>query len=442
MGNAQFIRLQGYGTEPRRQGKQYETAEGVLDEIVRATGAHPHIDSVRPPIFHLGNHAVVERLKRYVPELARGARDRIRRAIRRDGVFLIAGVVSYPLPREDFGGFVSDRDVCSYWIAETVKWLIAVHGDSLEVVVEHTDEPFVHLHFACVPQLDDEDRLDFSLAHPGRAARNAEIDATPHLAADADPAERRKLHKQADLAYQQAMRRYQSDYFEQVSKFFGMVRTNGTRPRLSRKQVLFTKTADGIRREAKAAAALDFLAAERPEQVAALLHALDPSAFNIVAIDEIATRQSEIEQLAHDNLRLVDENRRLLHVLREHGIEPYDSPSDGDPPQLEDDVDPPPLDRVYTPIAKSDEEEFAPIPFVAPPTHEDDVRSLLDWNGYRRRQRDRLDQLLQNPARSPTARPEQAGADGPASASNPAAVPAQRRNGCDDDDFGPERSRP
>jgi hypothetical protein len=66
-------------------------------------------------------------------------RDYFRR-LRKDGICLLAGVVSYPWDHQSLRDDPVDSDAHSLWQQMTVGWLQEQFGRHLKSVVEHRDE--------------------------------------------------------------------------------------------------------------------------------------------------------------------------------------------------------------------------------------------------------------------------------------------------------------
>lgn len=150
-------------------------------------------------------------------EWAEGEKDAIGRGIRKDGLCLAAGVISFPpdRPSEEWEAYRADA----------LAWLEKRFGDRLKSVVDHGDEPFAHdpnqihhhIHYYCVPRPGER----FDSIHPGRAA-----------AAEAKAAGRKKGAQNA--AYIDAMRQWQADFHREVSQHHGLTRLGPRRRRLTR----------------------------------------------------------------------------------------------------------------------------------------------------------------------------------------------------------------
>jgi hypothetical protein len=245
MSNTIFVSLGRYGRAPRKGEPAWSCISGITSEGARVPTASNHIKyRCEARILHGDSPLEAGRL---ATERANQAFDhgRRRRRLRRDGIALLAGVVSYPVPRQCVNDDPCDQDVYGWWRAMTVDWLVAQFGDHLHSVVEHTDEEFLHLHFYVVPLLGPNLRLDMREIHPGERMK-------------ADAAEAGACKKFQDAAYRSGMSRWQDDYWVEVGKNFGHDRYGPRRQRVNRMQHRMEKRIDAERERRNAA-----LAAER-----------------------------------------------------------------------------------------------------------------------------------------------------------------------------------
>jgi hypothetical protein len=235
-----FICLGRYGRSPRKGEPAWSCIEGITREGARVPSASKHIRYPgEPRILHgrspleAGNLAT----ERADQAFDHGCR---RRRLRRDGIALLAGVVSYPVPRQSVDEDPCDQDVYGWWRAMTVDWLVMQFGDHLHSVVEHADERFLHLHFYVVPQLQPNLRLNLNHIHPGERMKT-------------DAAEAGACKKFQDAAYRSGMSRWQDDYWFEVGRNFGHDRYGPRRQRVSRIQRQMEKRMDTENARQKAA---------------------------------------------------------------------------------------------------------------------------------------------------------------------------------------------
>lgn len=208
MAGYQFIHVESYArTAPKSEKTGGHSIGSVMAEAMRADGACPHVETPTAPTLLFGvQPGEVEEL---ATSWANSSTDAIGRKLRKDGLCLLAGVVSCPptLTDEEWGAFKLDAVA---WLAKDAR---------LVSVIEHTDEKERHLHFYKIPQPGER----FEVLHPGRAAA---------LMAKASGL----LKGEQNKAYKAAMRAYQDDFFQSVSSRHGMARIGPARRRLNRDQ--------------------------------------------------------------------------------------------------------------------------------------------------------------------------------------------------------------
>lgn len=217
----QFCRITGYGVQPRRGQGAWACISGIAAEAGRLPGACRHVEEVRPP--HVLHGVAPVEAGRIAAERADLARDSCGRRLRRDGIVLLAAVVSYPIPRETVEAPEARAERRDYeaWRGQVLAWLGGRFGATLLSVVEHTDEPYLHLHAMIVPDLGPDRRLQLEAIHPGRAA----------LARTRDEGGGKGAQR---AAYIDAMRQFQTDFHEAVSANFGHHRHGPRRQRRER----------------------------------------------------------------------------------------------------------------------------------------------------------------------------------------------------------------
>ena len=221
MKDYQFLHLGSYGRFPRSGEPSWSCVGGVTAEGARSPGASNHVRYPAEPKIIFGVSPI--EAGRLATERADRARDGGKkfRKLRKDGICLLAGVVSYPWDHQSLRDDPVDSDALSLWQQMTLGWLKEQLGDHLKSVVEHRDERYPHLHFYAVPELQDDGRLDVNEIHPGRRAK---------AAAGAAGAG----HNDKERAYRQGMRQWQDAFHRDVSAFFRHERCGPRRQRVSR----------------------------------------------------------------------------------------------------------------------------------------------------------------------------------------------------------------
>lgn len=305
MSATQFFHINLYGQAARKGQAPWANINGIVREGARAPGATGHVPRpIEPTLLHGTSPLVVGAL---AMERAAQARDIQGRRLRCDGAVLLAAVASYPVARElvQERGQEHEADLYHDWRETVLIWLRRTYGETLESVVEHTDEPFLHLHAYCVPILGADCRLQLASIHPGRRARE-----------EAEAAGLSKAEQNA--AYRTAMRRLQDEFHEAVSRRHGHARLGPRRRRLDREAYKLHQAAQ-IR---EADRQLTFEA----ERVALRDSILEETATRFTR--PLAEAQAELHALAEARRRdaarlaaLSAENEALKALLRENEAE-------------------------------------------------------------------------------------------------------------------------
>jgi len=213
----QFIHIEGYARTGSKQSRvdrktkeakvrQKWSAAKVAAEAERHPDACPHVREPKPPGVLFG--CMPSEAAKQAEDWANDSRDAQGRALRKDGLCLLAGVVS--LPAEQEADWPEFRAAC-------LTWLKHEYGDRLKSVVEHTDEEHPHLHFYAVPLPGER----FENLHSGRQA-------------SAEAIRGGKTKGEQSEAYKAAMRAWQDKFSAEVAASFGLTRIGPARRRLPR----------------------------------------------------------------------------------------------------------------------------------------------------------------------------------------------------------------
>lgn len=203
----QFLHVESYARQAGKGKAGGHTVASVMAEATRQPDACPHVENPSPAVLLFGRP--LAEVEAEASEWAANAKDSMGRKLRKDGLCLLAGVVSAPEDMSDEGWEHMKRDA--------IAWLN--RDGRLVSVAEHTDEAHRHVHFYKIPAPGQR----FETLHPGRAAA---------LAAKADGA----LKGEQNLAYKEAMRGFQDDFFEQVGARHGLTRLGPAKRRLTRSE--------------------------------------------------------------------------------------------------------------------------------------------------------------------------------------------------------------
>ena len=190
------------------------TVSEVLGEVLRKEGFCNHIQEPEAPGVLYGDLNNIEAdCKAYHQNHKNIDKNGKAKALRSDANVLIAGVVSLEGIKENY-------DDWNKYKTDVLEYLKEKYGENLAAVVEHTDEENPHLHFYLVPRSGQ--RLDE--LHDGK---NAVLELKKK--------EPKALKGKQNKAYIEAMRVFQDDFYEKVSKKYGLAKIGPARDRVSRK---------------------------------------------------------------------------------------------------------------------------------------------------------------------------------------------------------------
>lgn len=219
----QFIHMEAYSLRANQQGGKNakfnkevkaRTVSEVLGEVLRKEGFCNHIQEPEAPGVLYGDLNNIEAdCKAYHQNHKNIDKNGKAKALRSDANVLIAGVVSLEGIKENY-------DDWDKYKTDVVEYLKEKYGDNLAAVVEHTDEENPHLHFYLVPKIGQKlDEL-----HDGK---NAVLELKKK--------EPKALKGKQNKAYIEAMRVFQDDFYNKVSKKYGLAKIGPARDRVSRK---------------------------------------------------------------------------------------------------------------------------------------------------------------------------------------------------------------
>lgn len=226
MAGFQFITVQQYSFTASKDNKR-QSARNVAAEADRFALACPHINHLKQPVRLYGcsaNEAVDE-----AEQIFKSAKDKLGRKIRKDANILLAGVTSYPIPIAELNPI--DENL-KKWIKLNLQFFREKYGAFYKSAIAHVDEKYFHIHFFVLPEVNENNVLNFSSIHDGIRARGSVS----------------KLGAKAKVrAYSEAMRSFQDEYYEKVGIPCGLTREGPKRRRLTRKEwVHEQKTAERL----------------------------------------------------------------------------------------------------------------------------------------------------------------------------------------------------
>lgn len=238
----QFIHVEDYSKVIAKKrgnggkGKYNEETKGrsvrdIIAEAKREEGNCPHVENPKPPLLLYGkNLDEVEKLAyEYHENTKLTDKNGKEKKLRSDANILLAGVVS--LNREN-------EDIWDEYKNDAIAFLSNKYGKKLVSVIEHTDEANPHFHFYVIQ--DPGKRFD--LIHDGKKALFENRD--------------KKKHDQ-NIAYLNAMRKVQENFFRVVSSNYGLSKDGPKRKRTSRKDYFKQKREIKLIQQVKEQAKID-----------------------------------------------------------------------------------------------------------------------------------------------------------------------------------------
>jgi Plasmid recombination enzyme len=215
---SQFPHIEGYGRRASTRKKGGRSMEGVAHEAERRPSHCKHVSEPKPPKILFGckpSEAVC-----IAAERAAQAVDADGNKLRIDGLVFLGGVASFPAMWTKIREDKAEKERLRRWLGYLIEHLKAQYGVTLHYALLHFDEPYPHVHWGCVPELEADRRMRISTVHPGRAAYDRA------RAADGNNAAGRR-------AYQQAMKEWQDDFHLAVYAKVGIARVGPRRQRLT-----------------------------------------------------------------------------------------------------------------------------------------------------------------------------------------------------------------
>lgn len=313
--NSQFLHLGTARRVPRKGDPKWACVAGITAEGARIPGSSNHVPYPKTPAILFGVSPV--EAGNLAIERGDQARDAKGRRLRRDGVVLLSGVVSYPVLKTTVLDDQDENETYRRWRREVVEWLKRTFGDHLKSIVEHVDEDRPHLHFYVVPALRADRRLDLDEIHPGRRMKRAAAEAGAKK-------------KVQDAAYRRAMEMWQDDFFFEISRHFGHERYLPKRARVTRQERQAQKRVekDAARRRAELELAqVEFEAemAARRSELALAAAELERSAAQTRA--EIAHQREMLERRkAETEADLGRKQAKMIEVARGNAWRAFGQP--------------------------------------------------------------------------------------------------------------------
>ena len=216
----QFIHIEDYGktvskkkkndgkNEKYKKESKGRSVREIIAEAKRENGNCPHVENPEDPKLLYGvDLDQVEKLAyEYHENTKIQDKNGKEKKLRSDANILLAGVIS--LSRDNI-------EIWEEYKNDSIQYLKNKYGKNLISVIEHTDEANPHIHFYCIQNTGRK----FDLIHDGKKALFENKD---------------KIKHEQNVAYIEAMRNLQEDFWKVVSKNFGLTKDGPKRARLSR----------------------------------------------------------------------------------------------------------------------------------------------------------------------------------------------------------------
>jgi sugar phosphate isomerase/epimerase len=90
--------------------------------------------------------------------------------LRIDALVFLGGVASFPVKWKTIRDDKAEEERLRKWLAYLMEFLKRRYGVLLCYILLHVDEPYPHIHWGCVPELEPTRRMRFTTVHPSRAA--------------------------------------------------------------------------------------------------------------------------------------------------------------------------------------------------------------------------------------------------------------------------------
>ena len=214
---SEFLHFRGYA---RKSTKGSPTLTDVLGEARRHPHHCAHLRDPRPPVVRYG--VPLETVATILDERLRAARDRLGRPLPSTSLALLAGVTSWPTQRVEVEASEAERVAYEMWVHLCIEFFRRLFGTALLSIVEHVDEPHLHLHVFAAASDDPETHL-YSLES-----------VWPPIAAEGTARRAGKTRMAQREAYRTEARKIQSDYYNRVGAPSGLTRFGPRRQRLTR----------------------------------------------------------------------------------------------------------------------------------------------------------------------------------------------------------------
>ncbi|MDO5646338.1 hypothetical protein [Paracoccus sp. (in: a-proteobacteria)] len=219
-------------TFSRSGNKAGQSVDQVLKEVEGDAEYSSHVEQPKPPELIFG--MTIDEVRQAHAALLAKRKTKVQvkgeikeRAIRKDRHTLAGCVMSYPVPREQVQSDHEEWKRYLEWRELNLKWLKKLWGGNLKSVIQHSDEPYLHLHAFGLPESDSG--CDARTMNPAYMMKRRVLQE--EKAAGKSNKEALKIAKRA---YRSEGRNLQDDYHAIVGIPSGLTRYGPRRRRLTR----------------------------------------------------------------------------------------------------------------------------------------------------------------------------------------------------------------
>lgn len=221
-------------TFSRVGNKAGQSVDQVLGEAERDPQYSSHVDQPKPPELIFG--MTVDEVRQAHAALLVKRKTKVRvqgevkeRAIRKDRHTLAGCVMSYPVLREQVMADGDEWQRYLEWRELNLHWLKKLWGDNLKSVIQHDDEPYLHLHALGLPESDAG--CDARTMNPAYMMKRLVLEQEKAVGKS-----NKEALKIANRAYRAEGRKLQDGYHAAVGIPSGLTRFGPRRRRLTRAQ--------------------------------------------------------------------------------------------------------------------------------------------------------------------------------------------------------------
>ena len=207
-----------FETYPINNTKHKSSFKEVTKEFMRHPTAIPHVPKPLSPKILYGVDAY--KAEEIIRERAKKAKDSRGRKLRTDAQVCVSSVTSFPREWEQ-----EFPELYREWTLANVKYFKETYGRNFLTCLQHLDEEHPNLHFIIsINDSEEHGKAGIKEIHEPIRRRDEQ-----------------KGSKAKKIAFSEAAREMQDDYYEKVSKRFGLQRIGPGRKRLKRSEYMAAK---------------------------------------------------------------------------------------------------------------------------------------------------------------------------------------------------------